>query len=85
MKTEIITTETGTKYEFTRIKNDIYGNPRYLVHFLDLGLKDHESNTTTRKAGLKKYKGNCYGGGFVFQSYNLLHSARWFEQLGLCK
>ena len=23
-------------YEFTRVKNDVNGNPRYVVHYLDL-------------------------------------------------
>lgn len=69
---------------FTRTRNDIYGNPRYIVHFLNL-LTDKESNdyslsimekkmiavNRSRSIGGKVYKGKDYGGGIVFQSYNL--------------
>lgn len=51
-----------------RIDNDINGNPRYVVHFLDLGieLKDYG-----KIPGLKRYTGKWFGGGYVFQSYNI--------------
>lgn len=70
-------------YNFTRTTNDVNGNPRYIVHWLDLGLKDYESTTLTKKAGLSKYRAKWYGGGFVFTSYNLDSTADWFKSLGL--
>ena len=56
---------------FTRVKNDIYGNPRYVVHFLNF---DNDYSMAHKKAlsiGGKKYRAKHYGGGFVFTSYNL--------------
>ncbi len=77
-----------TKDDFTRVKNDINGNPRYVIHFLNCINIDEEaqfkndglnmiSNKYTfavdkmHKFGGKKYKGKDFGGGIVFQSYNL--------------
>lgn len=61
--------------EFTRINNDINGNPRYVVHFLNL-LREGETGYETalknsRQFGGKKYHTKSYGGGIVFQSYNI--------------
>ena len=65
-----------------RINNDVNGNPRYVVHFLSL-LNDGESQglgvlesfdlalKKARKVGGKVYKGKDFGGGIVFQSYNI--------------
>ena len=54
-----------------RTTNDYCGNPRYLIHWIDLGLKDYKSTKLTRLVGLCMYRGKSYGGGFVFQSYSL--------------
>lgn len=72
--------------DFKRLTNDVNGNPRYVCHFLNL-LKDSEKNNTVvnlsvdgkyqlaiaraKKIGGKKYHNNQYGGGIVFQSYNI--------------
>lgn len=69
--------------EFTRITNDVNGNPRYVVHFLEL-LNDNELTpensidnkyrlaiTKANKIGGRKYNTKSFGGGIVFQSYNL--------------
>lgn len=61
-----------------RISNCINGNPRYVVHYSSLGLKDYVSSNLTRSLGLKKYRGKWFGGGFVFQSYNLEESLNYF-------
>lgn len=69
---------------FTRIKNDTNGNPRFVCHFLNL-LTESESNDysvsvtqkynnalfNSRKIGGRKFHNKQYGGGIVFQSYNL--------------
>lgn len=72
--------EIGEK--FTRISNDINGNPRYVVHFLEL-LNDEERISIpfhkkyeyavkkANKIGGKKYDNKSYGGGIAFQSYNI--------------
>lgn len=70
MRKEIVEIN-GEKIDVYGAKDDMYGNPRYVIHYLALGLKDYESTKRTRSAGLKKYKGKEFGGGFVFQSYNV--------------
>jgi len=68
--------------KFTRVSNDINGNPRYVVHFLEV-LNDEERVSIpfnkkyeyalkkAKKIGGKKYDNKSYGGGIVFQSYNI--------------
>ena len=67
---------------FTRVNNDVNGNPRYVIHFTHL-INDEERNFipwngqyeyALKKAKLiggKKFHNKQYGGGIVFQSYNL--------------
>lgn len=64
-------TVNGEELTVYRIDNDYNGNPRYVIHFLSLGLKDYESTKLTRKAGLKIYRAKWFGGGFVIQSYSI--------------
>lgn len=61
--------------ELTRIQNDLYGNPRYVVHYLEFfkpGSKGsyEQAVKAANKIGGKKYNTKNYGGGIVFQSYN---------------
>jgi len=68
--------------EFTRIANDINGNPRYVFHFLNF-ITDKEREGLTldqkyklavkkaQKLGGRIYRGKSFGGGIVFQSYNI--------------
>ena len=73
-----------SKIEFTRVKNDVNGNPRYVCHYLHFitpkDLKnpsyvmgnDYELALKKAKSiGGKKYHNKQYGGGIVFQSYNI--------------
>lgn len=69
--------------DFTRINNDVNGNPRYVIHFLQV--LDTSTDTYTfsidsryrealyrmKKLGGKKFHNKQFGGGIVFQSYNL--------------
>lgn len=62
--------------EFTRVKNDINGNPRFVCHFLHfLTDKDEYCYTLAlkraNKLGGRKFHNKQYGGGIVFQSYNI--------------
>jgi len=71
---------------FTRISNDTNGNPRYVSSFLNL-LTSREHIVTppsekyalaverAHKIGGKKYHTKKYGGGIVFQSYNIRDTA----------
>lgn len=73
-----------TKIEFTRINNDVNGNPRYVCHFLnfipegktcqDFGGISEAYKKAVKNAnniGGRKYNTKSYGGGIVFQSYNI--------------
>ena len=73
-----------SKIEFTRVNNDVNGNPRYVCHYLRfITPKDLENpnyvmgndyELALKKAksiGGKKYHNKQYGGGIVFQSYNI--------------
>lgn len=54
-----------TQADFTRINNDLNGNPRYYLPFF------LASEAIARKVGGVKYRGKKYGKGWVFQSYAL--------------
>jgi hypothetical protein len=55
---------------FTRINNDLNGNPRYVIHFLQLSDSYERALYLARQLGGKKFHNKQYGGGIVFQSYN---------------
>lgn len=75
-----------SKIEFTRVNNDVNGNPRYVCHFYNL-LTEKQSNDrtgydfiskqytqalkTAKKIGGRKFHNKQYSGGIVFQSYNI--------------
>ena len=66
--------------DFTRLNNDVNGNPRYAFHFLHL-INDTDAGSVSdkyaiavkraNKIGGRKYHTKGYGGGIVIQSYNL--------------
>ena len=71
-----------TPQDFTRIKNDVNGNPRYVCHFLQLDVHGWQSNVglsdryaiackLANTIGGKKFHTTHSGGGIVFQSYSL--------------
>ena len=68
-----------TVENLTRVNNDVNGNPRYVFHFLALANDNDSINTRYSNAvavakkliGGKKYHTKSYGGGIVFQSYNV--------------
>lgn len=72
--------------DWTRINNDTNGNPRYVCHFLTfISDKDREDEKVSgstdtkysialaraKKLGGRKFHNKQYGGGIVFQSYNI--------------
>lgn len=72
---------------FTRIKNDVNGNPRYVCHFLSLNTREeldgpYLSNkydlacARANAIGGKRFHNKQYGGGIVFQSYSLEDEVR---------
>ncbi len=56
---------------FTRINSDVNGNPRYVIHFLNVAGDYDTALKIARKVGGKKFHNKQYGGGIVFQSYSL--------------
>jgi hypothetical protein len=83
--------------EFTRVNNDVNGNPRYVVHWLDCEPKAWRDNAfvshlwlTERyasvvklmnKIGGRKFHNKQYGGGIVFQSYDINTTKKDIEDL----
>lgn len=55
---------------FTRINNDVNGNPRYVVHFLQLADTYERALFLSRQLGGRKFHNKQFGGGIAFQSYN---------------
>lgn len=66
-----ITTIQNKEIEVFRIPNDVNGNPRYVVHFLDLNIKLSDYDNINKLYGFNKYRAKWFGGGVVFQSYNI--------------
>lgn len=80
--------------DWTRIDNDTNGNPRYVCHFLTfITDKDREQPgynvsgsydlalTRAKKLGGRKFHNKKYGGGIVFQSYNIEGETKSIEEL----
>ena len=64
-------TVQGKEIEVFRIPNDNNGNPRYVVHFLDLNIKLSDYDNINKLYGFNKYRAKWFVGGVVFQSYNI--------------
>jgi len=73
-----------SKIEFKRVNNDANGNPRYVCHYLNLLTRNdtlqpdykmgYDYNIALKRAkkiGGRKFHNKQYGGGIVFQSYNI--------------
>lgn len=92
-----------TKDNFTRVSNDVNGNPRYVMHFSQL-VTDSEREKAKVKAatnmtffyldevykaalkrakqiGGRKFHNKQYGGGIVFQSYNLQNTCNLLNDM----
>lgn len=64
------------RVSFTRVNNDVNGNPRYVFHFLSIDSQYKRAVEKAKKIGGKAYRGKSYGGGIAIQSYNLHDTAR---------
>ena len=65
------TVQTTAGIDFARAKNDINGNPRYICHFLNIANDYEIAINIANKIGGRKYHNKQYGGGLIFQSYNI--------------
>ena len=61
----------GKEITLHQVNNDAYGNPRFVIHYLDVANTYNEALKLIRKIGGKMYTAKWYGGGLVFSSYNL--------------
>lgn len=70
-------TVQGKEIEVFRIPNDVNGNPRYVVDFYDLGIGLWDYDNINKLYGFCKYRAKWFGGGVVFQSYNIEDTLEW--------
>ena len=61
----------GQKISYWRIENTLNGNPRYVIHYLDIADNFDDALRISREVGGKKYRAKWFGGGIVISSYNL--------------
>lgn len=82
----------NTQINFTRVNNDVNGNPRYVCHFLELLTEEEKDKGSigeiyslaikkANKIGGRKFHNKQYGGGIVFQSYNIQETERHILKL----
>lgn len=64
---------------FTRIDNDVNGNPRYYLP--RYAIADTHNAYIVDVMGLVKYRGKKYGAGYVIQSYNIEADAIELQRL----
>lgn len=90
MKNKIISQKTIEGFTFYRIDNDSLNNPRYIVHVMNLiSGKSKESMLDqidqayqrAKKIGGKKFKSSYFGGGIVFQSFNIKELAAKLKKI----
>ena len=68
-------------YNFYRVKNDVYGNPRYVIHYLAFANDYDTAKRKANKLGYRVYRGKDFGGGFVTQSYSIQdHAERIIDE-----
>jgi len=68
-------TQEQLGHSFYRVNNDVYGNPRYVIHWLAFGDNYDTAKGVANSLGFRVYRGKDFGGGFVCQSYNLENTA----------
>ena len=69
-------TINGNEVTTYRINNDVNGNPRYVIHFLDVANNYNEALNIIRSIGGRKYTAKWFGGGIVFSSYNVFEDLK---------
>ena len=66
-----MSTTTQQPIEFTRLKHDINGNPRYVCSWIVFRTKTYnEAVKLANTIGGKKYNNKTFAGGIVFTSFN---------------
>lgn len=72
----------GQEILATRVNNDVNGNPRWVVHFSDLGLSLQEYQSTNI---FTKYRANWFTGGYIFQAHNIQHTLEHAMEKIMCE
>jgi hypothetical protein len=66
-----MSTTTQQPIEFTQLKHDQNGNPRYVCSWLAFNTKTYaDAVKLANKIGGKKYNNKTFAGGIVFSSFN---------------
>lgn len=71
MRRFAVTLTNGDEFTLHQTTNTFDGNPRYIIHFLDLADTYEEALAKAKPFGGKRYRAKHYGGGIVFSTYNL--------------
>lgn len=71
MTRHTVTLSNNETVTIIQVTNDVNGNPRYVIHFLDVADTYDEALKLSRKIGGRKYTAKWFGGGIVFSTYNL--------------
>ena len=66
-----IALSNGHEVTVNQVINGVNGNPRYVVHYLDIACSYSDALNLIRKIGGKMYTAKSYGGGLIFSTYNL--------------
>ena len=62
--------DTYNGITFYQARNDVNGNRRVVVHFLDIADDYAQARKIANKIRGRVYRGSDFGGGFVFHSYD---------------
>ena len=71
MNTQIVTLSNGDEITVHQATNNTLGNPRYVVHFLSIADSYDKAIRLAKKIGGSRYRAKSFGGGVVFESFNL--------------
>ena len=66
-----IALSNGHEVTVNQVTNDASGNPRYVIHYLNIADTYDKALDLIRGIGGRSYTAKCYGGGLIFSTYNL--------------
>lgn len=69
-----VTLPNGETVTVNQVTNDKCGNPRYVIHYLEIADNYSKALELSKKIGGKMYTAKWYGGGIVFSTYTLAHT-----------
>lgn len=71
MQQQYVTLANGEEVTVHQVNNDICGNPRFVVHFLSIADSYDKAISLAKKVGGSRYRAKAFGGGVVFQSFDI--------------